>query len=82
MVGSNLNVPKRFALSKRPHAKAQALSWFKDTAAIHIAQMRAYGNILESYGLTVRMIKTERPGYIFYEDEYQVAAYPFADTPT
>ena len=78
--GANLNVPNRFALSGRPHAKAQAISWFKDTASEHIARMRAYGNILEGYGLTVRMIRTDRPGYVLYEDEHQVTAYPFSDT--
>ena len=33
-------------------------------------------------GVAVEMIKTERPGYIVYEDEYQIAAYPLADTKT
>jgi hypothetical protein len=77
-----LEKPDRLALSPRPHAKEQALSWFKDTATKHIANMRAYADILEHYGLYVRMVKTDRPGYVLYEDEYQIAAYPFADTQT
>jgi hypothetical protein len=38
--------------------------------------------ILEAHGVVVERIRTQRPGYIVYEDEHQVAAYPFADTPT
>ncbi len=78
----HLERPKRLAISPRPHSKSQALSWFKDSASDHIAKMREFSKILESYGAGVRMIKTDRPGYILYEDEYQVAAYPFADTET
>jgi hypothetical protein len=35
--------------------------------------------ILELNGVCVRVIKTQRPGYIVYEDEYQVVAEPFAE---
>ena len=35
--------------------------------------------VLEENGVIVRVIKTQRPGYIVYEDEYQVVAEPFAD---
>lgn len=78
---ANLPVPTRFSLSARPHRKAQAVSWFRDTAAEHIRQMRDYSGLLEGYGLSVHVLRTGRPGYIVYEDEHQVAAYPFADTP-
>ncbi len=44
--------------------------------------MRAFAEILERHGMAVRMIHTDRPGYVLYEDEFQIAAYPFADTPT
>jgi hypothetical protein len=78
---ANLPVPSRFSLSARPHAKAQALSWFRDIAAEHIRQIREYQQILEIYGVSVEALRTARPGYIVYEDEHQVVAYPFADTP-
>jgi hypothetical protein len=44
--------------------------------------MRELQRVLESHSLSVETIRTRRPGYILYEDEYQVAAYPFRDTPT
>ncbi len=78
----NLAKPDRFSISTRPHARAQALSWFKADSAAHIAKMRALQRILEAHDVGVDVLRTERPGYIVYEDEHQVAAYPFADTPT
>ncbi len=78
----HLEKPDRLALSPRPHAKAQALSWFKDTATAHIAKMREFSTILARYGLTVQMVKANRPGYVLYEDEFQITAYPFSDTQT
>jgi len=79
---ANLKVPDRLTISPRPHRKKQAISWFKSTAAVHIQKMQEYRRLIESHGVAVEMIKTERPGYIVYEDEHQVAAYPFADTQT
>jgi hypothetical protein len=76
----HLKKPTRLSVSPRPHRRAQAISWYKDTAGEHIAQMRAMQKILERYGLAIEMIKSDRIGYVLYEDEYQVAAYPFADT--
>ena len=78
---ARLLVPTRFSVSSKPHSKAQALSWFRDTAVEHIDRMRDYQRILEAYGLQVQMLRTRRPGYVVFEDEYQVVAYPFADTP-
>ena len=78
----NLEKPDRLALSSRANSKEQAISWFKDNASEHIRQMREYQRIIELYGETVSVLHTERPGYIVYEDDFQVAAYPFADTPS
>jgi hypothetical protein len=36
-------------------------------------------HLLEENGVSVRAFKTHKPGYIVYEDEYQVVAEPFAD---
>jgi hypothetical protein len=77
-----LEAPERFARSTKTHAKKVALSWFKDTALEHIARMRAMAQILEAHGIVVDEIRTGRPGYIVYDDEHQVAAEPFKDTPT
>jgi hypothetical protein len=35
--------------------------------------------VVEQSGVFVHVMKTRQPGYIVYEDEYQVVAEPFAD---
>jgi hypothetical protein len=32
-------------------------------------------NILNSHGVVTEMIRSGRPGYIVYEDEFQIAAF-------
>ena len=76
----HLAKPSRLARSPRPRAKNVALSWFKDTAAEHIRQMRLMVDILEGHGIQVDMLCTRRPGYVVYEDDHQVAAEPYSDT--
>jgi hypothetical protein len=77
----HLEKPARFALSRRPHARAQAISWFKGSATEHLRQMRKMQFLLEENGICVEILRTDRPGYVVYEDEFQVTAYPFSDTP-
>jgi hypothetical protein len=77
----NLEKPLRLAMSPRPHRKAQAISWFKDSARAHIAKMRELEEVLGRYGAAVQFIKTSRVGYVVYEDQFQVVACPFGDTP-
>jgi hypothetical protein len=78
----NMSEPTRASWSPRPHAKAQALSWFKESAARHVSRMRTLQALLERHGVFADVLRTARPGYIVYEDEHQVLAHPFADTPT
>ena len=72
--------PTRFTTSKPPHYRKQskAISWFKDSAHEHIAQVRLLVAILERHGVVVRMLTTARVGYVAYEDEHQIVAEPFA----
>lgn len=79
---NNLRKPLRLARSSKSHAKNVALSWFKDGAKEHIARMYALAHVLDAHGVMVDVIRTDKPGYIVYEDEHQVAAEPFSDTPT
>ena len=76
-----LDAPTRFTAAKAPfyRKKNRALCWFKDTAVEHIAQIRELVAILENHDVYVRTLKAKRVGYVVYEDEYQVAAQPFAD---
>jgi hypothetical protein len=75
-----LKKPKAFSRSSKPHAKNKAISWYKDTAVEHIERMRELVAILEEHGVHVEILQTDRPGYIVYEDEFQITAEAFRDT--
>ena len=66
--------------SKKHDKQRKAISWFKESAKEHIQNIREIAVILENHGISVSMITTDRPGYIVYEDEYQITAEPFVET--
>jgi hypothetical protein len=76
----NLEKPSRFTSSKPPfyRKKNRAISWFKDSALEHLNRIRSLVAILENHGVFVQMLKTDRVGYIVYEDDYQIVAEPFS----
>ncbi len=76
----HLPVPGRFSRSRRPHAHRNAICWFKPNAIVFIDRVKELVAILERHDLPIRSLQTERPGYVVYEDDYQVAAVPFRDT--
>jgi hypothetical protein len=78
----NLKRPSRFAVSARANAKAVALSWFRSNSERHIAKMRDLQRLLEAHGVAVEVLRTRRPGYVLYADDFQIVAYPFAETST
>lgn len=51
-----------------------AISWFKDSAIDYIDKMRDLQHILEENNCHVRVLKTDKPGMILYEDDFQVIA--------
>lgn len=77
----HLKKPARLRRSRRPHRPNKALSWFKPGAQEHISKAREIIAIIERNGVLIREISTDRPGYVVYEDEFQIVAEPFSDTP-
>ncbi len=53
------------------------ICWFKTGATEHISRIWEMVNILERNGIYVKKIKTDKPGYMIYEDEWQLVAEPF-----
>jgi len=53
------------------------ICWFKIHATSHIARIWEMVRILERNGIYVKKIKTAKPGYVIYEDEWQLVAEPF-----
>jgi hypothetical protein len=54
----------------------RAISWFKPTARNAIDKVRGIVALLEARGIAVRMITTDDPGTVVYEDKWQVVAKP------
>ncbi|HSY03705.1 MAG TPA: hypothetical protein VK819_16190 [Acidobacteriaceae bacterium] len=50
---------------------------FKTGAAEHISRIWEMVRILERHGIYVKKIRTDKPGYVLYEDEWQLVAEPF-----
>jgi hypothetical protein len=76
-LNEHLRRPERLAWSSRPDAPERALTWLKLSAAEHVAKLRELAALLEHKDVPVKELRTDRPGYVVYEDEHQVAAIPF-----
>ncbi|HVC47252.1 MAG TPA: hypothetical protein VND90_08385 [Terracidiphilus sp.] len=69
----NLEKPTSFGRGKL----SLGICWFKLAASEHVAHIWRMVRILERHGIYVKKIKTEKPGYLVYEDDWQVVAEPF-----
>ena len=67
-----LEIPK--ILKNEEHRRA--LSWFKPEAKEAIRRMWGLTEILKQHGIEVEIHKTDDPGIIIYEDDWQVVAKP------
>jgi hypothetical protein len=56
---------------------SRGICWFRTDAGEHISRMWEMVRILERNGIFVKKIRTNRPGYVVYEDEWQIVAEPF-----
>jgi hypothetical protein len=77
----NLAKPSRFTPSTYPRAAETAISWIRATADGHVRRLRRLVALVEGAGTAIEELRTQRPGYIVYQDLHQVVALPFADTP-
>jgi hypothetical protein len=75
-----LPVPNRFSRSGGRQAHRQGICWFKADAVEHLGKIRELVALLEQCGVSIRRLWTRRPGYVVYEDSFQVTAIPFRDT--
>jgi hypothetical protein len=75
-----LPFPNRFSRYRRPNSHADAVCWFKADAKSYVDRAVLLMLLLERHGMSMAMLRTKLPGYIVYEDRFQVAAVPFRDT--
>jgi hypothetical protein len=71
--GENLEKPNSFGRNRL----RLGICWFKTGATEHISRIWEMARILERNGIYVKKIKTDKPGYVIYEDEWQLVAEPF-----
>jgi hypothetical protein len=69
----NLEKPTSFGRDKL----RLGICWFKAGSSEHISRIWEIVRILERNGIYVRKIRTDKPGYVIYEDEWQLVAEPF-----
>lgn len=70
--GENLKEPTSTGRDKL----RRGICWFKTGAAEHISRIWEMVRILERNGIYVKKIRTDKPGYLIYEDEWQLVAEP------
>jgi len=73
----NLEKPTRFSKGTSKYNADVSLSWFKDSAKEHIKKIQDLVEIAERYDIIIDRIASKNPGYVVFEDEYQVSAVPF-----
>ena len=73
----NLSKPTRFSKGTSKFNANVSLSWFKDSATEHIRLIQELIKIAEKYDIMIERFASKNPGYIVFEDEYQVSAVPF-----
>jgi hypothetical protein len=69
----NLEKPTSFGRDKL----RLGICWFKTGSTEHISRIWEMVQILERNGIYVKKIRTDKPGYVIYEDEWQLVAEPF-----
>jgi hypothetical protein len=69
----NLQKPTSFGRDKL----RLGICWFKTGSNEHISRIWEMVQILERNGVYVKKIRTDKPGYVIYEDEWQLVAEPF-----
>jgi hypothetical protein len=74
----NEHLPLPPPLSGRGNERA--ISWFKSQSKECISRVWSVVHILEESGIAITKITTEDPGYIIYQDEFQVVAWPSGAT--
>lgn len=73
-----LPIPTKFSRKKKkPDEDTRGISWIKSENTELVTKLYELKNIVERHGYFVETIKSKTPGYVVYEDEFQVVAEPF-----
>ena len=77
-IQKEIPIPARFARRRNGyHKEAHGVSWVKAEATEFVRHLYAIADILQRYDTSVEVVRTTRPGYVVYEDDWQLVAEPF-----
>jgi hypothetical protein len=76
----HLEAPTKFSRKSNTWWATRGISWYKDTAKEYIQKTYELKRIYEEHDMYVEVLTTTNPGFIVYEDEFQIVAEPFKDT--
>jgi hypothetical protein len=75
----NIHLESPFDHLPRDDRYEKAVCWFKSTAREQLARAWELIAILERNDILIWTIRSQKTGYVYYEDEAQVFAEPFND---
>ncbi|MEJ6403372.1 hypothetical protein [Yoonia sp. 2307UL14-13] len=81
----HLRIPNRFNKTKSKGAyrrNTKGIAWFRNNDSEALERAYALSELIRCCGIDVQEIISDRIGYFVYEDDVQIIAEPFADTPT
>ena len=78
---SNLPKPARLQRSRKLQQPGRGICWFKSEATECMANIRYLVDLIHEQDIVVREVITDTPGYMVYEDDFQIVAEPFSSTP-
>ncbi len=67
----------RFVVDEISESLGRRVGRFPASAARHIARAHEMVALLAEHHVPSRMVRARRPGYVVYEDRFQVVAEPF-----
>jgi hypothetical protein len=75
---AHVPAPTRFARKRNAyHRNHHGVTWAKSEATDMVARLHAIAAIVERHWRPVQLVATSRPGYVVFEDDWQVVAEPF-----
>ena len=80
----HIDVPYKFSKSRTKcarHRNTKGLSWFKSEATAVVDRALELTRLLEELGIPTKTLRTDRVGFIVFEDDVQIVAEPFSDKP-
>lgn len=76
---ANLKIPTKFSRKSNSNKTTKGISWIKESSQDCVKNLWKMKNILSNHDIIIEVIRTEKPGYIVYEDSNQIVAEPFRE---